>query len=177
MFLFSLPLGKISLERLVKQLMVCLPHNLTKPLMKEHCKYLQGEYKTISYSYFIRESSSVWEHQMWVMICRTHLGKRCQGLWKSHPLITGWGLFVFYLMTDISYRRQTWGKEACQTPDTVWTLTLTLPGQLAPVYLDYVAGLLLGSGVPYSPAKDTATPSHRAVDCLLSLMICILIRL
>lgn len=55
--------------------------------------------------------------------------------------------------------------------------SLTLPGQLAPVYLDYVMGLLLGSGMPYSPAKDTATPSHSAVDCLLSLMIRILIRL
>lgn len=30
---------------LVKQLMVWLPQDLTAPLMKEHCKYLQEEYR------------------------------------------------------------------------------------------------------------------------------------
>lgn len=103
---------------------------------------------------------------MWLMIYRTHVGKCWRRLWTSHPLFVGWGSFGFNLMTDISYGQQTPGKEACQTPDSEWSLTLTSLGQLAPVYLGWVLGLWIGKCAPYSPAKDTAVSSHSAMGCL-----------
>lgn len=74
--------------------------------------------QSISYIYLVRESFLVSEHLMWLMICRTYLGKCWERLGRSKLLIKGSGSFGFNLMTVISRQQQTHGKEARLTSAT-----------------------------------------------------------
>lgn len=72
--------------------------------------------ESISYINLIGESSLVSEHLMWLMIGRTYLGKCWKSLKRSKLPIKGSESFGFNLMTVISHRQQTRGKEVCLTP-------------------------------------------------------------
>ena len=156
---------------LVKKFMVWLPWDLTVPLMKEHCEYLQEDYGTEHFLHifdqrivFSLRASDV------VMICRAYQGKCWQRLGRSKLLIKGSGSFGFNLMTVISHRQQTRGKEARLTSatDDLWPYTPLVARTSLPCLGDE---LQTGKHTPYSPAKDTVVSSHGAVDCLLSLVL------
>ena len=101
---------------------------------------------------------------MWLMICRTYLGKCWKRLKRSKLPIKGSESFGFNLTTVISHRQQTGGKEVCLTPatDDLWPY---IPSAACTSLPCLGNRLWIWNHAPYSPVKKEACVLNRVRLC------------